>query len=55
MIQGNDCALDSAEGQGHGEEASYKAKSRNDTVFAFKEKTILVEKLFSPLIHPRLM
>lgn len=34
--------------------SGYKAKSTNYTVPAFKEKTVLVEKTFSPLIHPSL-
>lgn len=39
----------------HGKgESSYEAKSTNYTVLAFKEKTILVEKTFSPLIHASL-
>lgn len=45
-------------GQGDGEEgkgkASYKVRLTNYMVLAFKEKTILVEKIFSPLIHPSL-
>ena len=34
--------------------SGYKAKSTNYMVPAFKEKTVLVEKTFSPLIHPSL-
>lgn len=34
--------------------SGYKAKSTNYTVLAFKEKRVLVEKTFSPLIHPSL-
>lgn len=37
-----------AKGKG---EATYKARSTNHMVFAFEEKTILVEKIFSSLTH----
>lgn len=53
-----DRALPQGDGQGDGAEgkgeASYRVKLTNYTVLAFQEKTILVEKTVSPLIHPSL-
>lgn len=57
MIQGTRCAvLDKGSSRADGDEgkgkARYKFKLTNYTVLAFKEKTVFVEKIFSPLIHP---
>lgn len=59
MIQGTGCGSRPGGGQGDGEEGkgkgSYRIKLTNYMVLALQEKTIVVEKIVFPLIHPRLM
>lgn len=55
VIQGNASDVPDSGGEEGKGTSSYEAKSTNYMVLAFKEKTVLAEKTFSPLIHPSLM